>query len=1351
MSSYNERMRKLENNKLLAHFRATELKVIAKTERNTNKTYSGTVKEYTFQILDVTAKDQLTGKDQYDMCYTVNIFGRKEDGQTVYARIRDFEPHFYFRVPRKDFRSAADIRSPSFPIKFKKSLKDAMGFPHKHKVTDVEVVRKTDIYGFKNGEKEFFVKVSFKTHRAFKRAFECVSPSKWSKHRDPMKILGSYMWKPYESNIDPILRFLHYRNIKPCGWVTIKNSKPILSFEGEELKESISLQNEEFSCKYRDIQPVQRDIIAPFVIASFDIECIGDDSYSFPEADKRSNKIIQIGCTITKTGIGAGQPPIKWLAALDTTAPVEGAKIVSYKTERKLLIGFAKFIRKQNPDIITGYNIFGFDFNYIWERIELLDIKGEFGTLSRFRGKTPVLNKKSLNSSAIGNALYVYMDVEGRVALDLYEYIKNNYKYRSYKLDNVAKILFGVEKMDGKLRAARANLAELKEEIAIIKENKEKLSKADVKAAITVKIAEKKVVKKEIAALEERIAEFKKEDMPYEEIFGHQNGTPEMRARIASYCIQDCLLCNKIIDKIDLITNNIGMCNVVFVPMAQMLLKGQGVKALSLVSKFAYESDGILPLANKNRGSQDKYKGAIVLEANVGGYFDPVSVNDFASLYPSSMVSHNLSMDTWVEKGGKYDNLPGIEYQNIEWTDEHGYQCHRFTIPRPIPAAAMALIDEEKDVKKRDAMMEEAEANREGRGIISRIEIYLLSSRKRIKKLMKKETDPFKKALLDGLQLAYKLTANSLYGQLGNPTGDVQCVPIAACITTVGRQLLTLARDTALKIFPGAFCVYGDSVTGDTALLLKNPKGLLCIKTIDEFYDDMYVKNYNSNNGVMVDEEKNPIDKMYAEVEKGWYSWSDNGWTPIKRVMRHLTDKNIIRVTTHTGSVDVTEDHSLLLDDKTPITPKNVDIGSRLCQMTYECDDVVGGVNNNDVDIDTISSLFVKDNSNFVTIRQIVTTINNHKIMRFCVDKKFALFVTVIAGMMGKHYKLCEDNGYLFTFSDKQLYNDTPRNTVTSKHTLFKTSRFVYDLTTENHHFQAGVGDIIVHNTDSIMIKYPTKTKKDPTKKLQTKAIREARLQESIDCAVEVEKVVSAKLPWPHCLEYEKTYQPYFLYSKKRYTGVLYEFDVSNFKYIDNKGNVLTRRDNAYIVQDVFKGAVDILLFKQDVDAAIIFIKNILKDVLAGKYPIEKFIITKRLKCSSGYKNPETIAHRVLADKMTLRNPGAAPQPNTRMPFAYIHVNDKDKRAIMREPRYTSKKTKATKLMQGDMIEDPDYIIKNKMKLDYVFYITNQIEKPITQLMELFDNEFNKNVMKPIIKQAEARSKGFMDINSFFK
>ena len=81
------------------------------------------------------------------------------------------------------------------------------------------------------------------------------------------------------------------------------------------------------------------------------------------------------------------------------------------------------------------------------------------------------------------------------------------------------------------------------------------------------------------------------------------------------------------------------------------------------------------------------------------------------------------------------------------------------------------------------------------------------------------------------------------------------------------------------------------------------------------------------------------------------------------------------------------------------------------------------------------------------------------------------------------------------------------------------------------------------------------------------------------------------------------------------------------------------------------------------------------------------------------YKNPRQIAHKVLADRMAKRDPGNKPSAGTRIPFAYI-INKKAK-------------------LQGNRIETPDFIKKNNLKLDYNFYITNQIMKPLLQVFAL--------------------------------
>jgi DNA polymerase elongation subunit (family B) len=160
---------------------------------------------------------------------------------------------------------------------------------------------------------------------------------------------------------------------------------------------------------------------------------------------------------------------------------------------------------------------------------------------------------------------------------------------------------------------------------------------------------------------------------------------------------------------------------------------------------------------------------------------------------------------------------------------------------------------------------------------------------------------------------------------------------------------------------------------------------------------------------------------------------------------------------------------------------------------------------------------------------------------------------------------------------------------------------------------------------------------------------------------------------------------------------MLYEHDPNKGKRKE-MGIVLKRRDNAPIVKDIYGGIIDILMKEKDLQKAIDFLKSCLKNIVDEKYPIEKLIISKSLR--SGYKNPKSIAHKVLSDRMTARDPGTKPSSGDRIPFVYI--NNPDKKAL-----------------QGERIENPTYILENNLKIDYSFYITNQIMKPVQQVFAL--------------------------------
>jgi DNA polymerase elongation subunit (family B) len=144
-------------------------------------------------------------------------------------------------------------------------------------------------------------------------------------------------------------------------------------------------------------------------------------------------------------------------------------------------------------------------------------------------------------------------------------------------------------------------------------------------------------------------------------------------------------------------------------------------------------------------------------------------------------------------------------------------------------------------------------------------------------------------------------------------------------------------------------------------------------------------------------------------------------------------------------------------------------------------------------------------------------------------------------------------------------------------------------------------------------------------------------------------------------------------------------------------GIVLKRRDNAPIVKDIYGGVIDILMKEQNIDQAISFLKSCLSDIQNEKYSMDKLIISKSLR--SNYKNPQQIAHKVLADRIAERDPGNKPSSGDRIPFAFIKAG--------------------TKSLQGDRIETPTYIRDNNLKIDYEFYITNQIMKPVQQVFAL--------------------------------
>ena len=258
-------------------------------------------------------------------------------------------------------------------------------------------------------------------------------------------------------------------------------------------------------------------------------------------------------------------------------------------------------------------------------------------------------------------------------------------------------------------------------------------------------------------------------------------------------------------------------------------------------------------------------------------------------------------------------------------------------------------------------------------------------------------------------------------------------------------------------------------------------------------------------------------------------------------------------------------------------------------------------------------------------------------------------------------------------------------------------------------------GDVLIKasyvygDTDSVFLKLDCR---DPvTKELIT---GERGVKVTIEISQTVCKMVSKFLKQPHDFEYEKTFFPFILFSKKKYCGEKYEMSHTKHKR-DNMGNAAVKRDTAPITRDLLGQITDILMRDKDMQAALDTVDKYVTKLLAEEIPLDQFVITKSL--NSSYKNPKQIAHKVLADRIAEREPGNKPTSGDRIPFVYIVNPEKVKYLKLKG----KEKKAAPKVLQGDCMDTPAYIRANpdKCKIDYGHYITNQLMNPIVQLFAL--------------------------------
>jgi DNA polymerase elongation subunit (family B) len=557
----------------------------------------------------------------------------------------------------------------------------------------------------------------------------------------------------------------------------------------------------------------------------------------FPRLE--GDKVTFIGSTFLK--YGELEPYLNHCVVLGSCDPVEGAVIDPVEDEKTLLLHWAEIMQKENPDIIIGYNIFGFDYEFLFRRAEENECVHDFMMLSRKVGEMAAKPKRDdpgkfdieTTKIAIASGEYDlrYFKMTGRLQVDMYASFRREFILSSYKLDDVA----GMFISDDIKRVEHITHPEFGEVTELYSQNlmgihtndfihievsgyTSEYHKKGQKFRILDIQREKEVV--EMVKGQEKINKYNvlmiqghehfekgksvkwnmaKDDVSPKDIFRLANGSSADRAIVAKYCIQDCNLVHHLMNKIDSITGYSEMASICCVPINYLIFRGQGIKLMSFVAKKCRENNTLMPDLEKSN-DYDRYEGAIVLPPKCGMYIDiPVACVDYASLYPSGMISQNYSHDSLVwtkeydlegkllketgekDKTGKYiyDNLPEYGYIDIEFDNFKYIKI----------GSAVA-----KKTKVGKIVCRWAQLPNNKKSILPAILEELLKARADTRKLIKTIKDPFMQNILDKRQLAYKVTANSLYGQCGSRTSAFYNKMVAACTTATGRMMITYAK-----------------------------------------------------------------------------------------------------------------------------------------------------------------------------------------------------------------------------------------------------------------------------------------------------------------------------------------------------------------------------------------------------------------------------------------------------------------------------------------------------------------------------------------------------------------------------
>jgi len=419
-----------------------------------------------------------------------------------------------------------------------------------------------------------------------------------------------------ESNVEIHLQTLESLSLRPGSWLRLCEEAS-LRVAGEVPKLAAALH----------VQILQHEIVlsqenleaqlAPIRVLSWDIECYSKE-HAFPQATNTEDCIIAIGAC-SRTLYAEDEKSESIVITLGDVSDIPGEdegdsklNFIQCNREIDVLRRFADIVANSDADIIVGYNICGFDWKYLQERIELLtdcgeisaDEKAIFFRFSRILSETCVPEDRVFESSAHGSNPLCRPRMPGRIGVDLYYYLKceNSPELANLKLNTVSEHYLGDAKVD----------------------------------------------------------------LPAKQMFYEFERSASGRRLVAVYCCKDCTLVLDLLYKLNIVPRLFEMAKITCTIPEDLLYRGQQLKVYTQLLLAAHDECDFLvedvksaPAVGDGDGDLNKYQGAHVEDPVSGFYTEPILTVDFASLYPSLMRTYNLSPDTLLgPTASDYEHIP---------------------------------------------------------------------------------------------------------------------------------------------------------------------------------------------------------------------------------------------------------------------------------------------------------------------------------------------------------------------------------------------------------------------------------------------------------------------------------------------------------------------------------------------------------------------------------------------------------------------------------------------------------------------------------------------------------------------